>query len=283
MKVIQGSVQMSDTSMTIGVFARRSRLSPKALRLYESNGILVPARVDEFSGYRRYDEQQLRDARTVRMLRRLDMPLNQVARLMSAPRDRRGELLEQYWSAVEVRIARQRSLAAHALATLSEGKESYPMYEISIRDVPEQTVLTEQRHLLAPELPHWIGAALDRQQSAASATGGAIAAPFVAYHGEVSEDSDGPVEACTPIDPVRAGEVDAPVRVEPGHREAFTRIVKAQVVFPDILSAYDAVESWIAQNGERVVGSPREVYFADFDSAGPDDEVVDIAFVIADH
>ena len=39
--------------LTIGVFARRSRLSPKALRLYERRGVLVPAHVDEDSGYRR--------------------------------------------------------------------------------------------------------------------------------------------------------------------------------------------------------------------------------------
>jgi MerR family regulatory protein len=38
--------------MSIGEFARRSRLSPKALRLYDGLGLLPPARVDELSGYR---------------------------------------------------------------------------------------------------------------------------------------------------------------------------------------------------------------------------------------
>jgi protein phosphatase len=38
--------------MSIGEFARRSRLSPKALRLYDELGLLPPARVDEDSGYR---------------------------------------------------------------------------------------------------------------------------------------------------------------------------------------------------------------------------------------
>jgi PPM family protein phosphatase len=40
--------------MSIGEVARQSRLSPKALRLYDGLGLLSPARVDELSGYRYY-------------------------------------------------------------------------------------------------------------------------------------------------------------------------------------------------------------------------------------
>ncbi len=45
--------------VSIGEFARRSRLSVKALRLYDELGVLIPARVDEASGYRYYDVAQL--------------------------------------------------------------------------------------------------------------------------------------------------------------------------------------------------------------------------------
>ena len=38
--------------MSIGEFAGRSRLSPKALRLYDELGLLPPAQVDDSSGYR---------------------------------------------------------------------------------------------------------------------------------------------------------------------------------------------------------------------------------------
>ena len=59
--------------VSIGEFARRSRLSVKALRLYDELGVLVPARVDEASGYRYYDVAQLEAARLVAMLRQLDV------------------------------------------------------------------------------------------------------------------------------------------------------------------------------------------------------------------
>ena len=141
------------------------------------------------------------------------------------------------------------------------------MFEIHEREVAEQTVLTEQRHIAVGELSDFIGAAMMRLGTIAAAHGGVTAAPFVIYHGEVNEDSDGPVEVCIPIDPARAT-LEAATRREPAHREAYTTITKAQVAFPQILSAYDAVAHWIEAQGKRGTGSPREVYFTDFDAAG---------------
>jgi effector-binding domain-containing protein len=154
------------------------------------------------------------------------------------------------------------------------------MFEVSVREVPEQTVLTEQRRVRVRELPDWIGEVVDRQHASLAAAGGSPVAPIVIYHEEVNEVSDGLVEVCTPVDPALAGRVDATTRVEPAHREAYVAIPKALVAFPDILSAYDAVAMWIEQEGETAAGSPREVYFADFAAAAPDDLVVDIAFPI---
>lgn len=56
----------------------------------------------------------------------------------------------------------------------------------------------------------------------------------------------------------------------------------AQVAFPQILTARDAVERWITDNGRQVGGPPREVSFTDVMAAGPDDEVTDIAFPIGE-
>jgi DNA-binding transcriptional MerR regulator len=277
-------VELIASLLSIGVFARRSRLSPKALRLYARLGVLVPAHVDEGTGYRRYEESQLETARLIAMLRRLDMPLATVSEVLAAPAARRAELVSEYWDSVERRFASQRELVAHLRNRLSDGEGGLEMYEVREREVPEQIVLTEQRHVHVAELPEWLAEAMHRVHESALERGGAAGAPFVVYHGEVNEDSDGPVEVCVPIDGTREPARDAaqmPSRVEPAHREAYVRIAKAQVEFPQILSAYDAVERWIAAKGRRVAGPPREVYFADFDAAAPTDEVCDIAFPIA--
>jgi DNA-binding transcriptional MerR regulator/effector-binding domain-containing protein len=282
--------------LTIGAFARRSRLSPKALRLYDRHGILVPAHVDQENGYRRYHESQLGAARLIAMLRRIDMPLAQGAEVIAAfdhqgaevttmrrsdkPLPEAAALVASYWREVERRVASQRELAAYIQLKLLGKEGSYEMYQIQERDMPEQIVLTEQRHVLVDELPSWIGAAGMRLMKSAEGHGGVTGPMLVIYHGEVNQDSDGPVEVCIPIRNVNESANDAAVRREPAHREAYTRITKAQVAFPQIVSAYEAVDQWIRSNGKQLSASPREVYFADWDASGPNDEVCDIAFPI---
>ncbi len=75
--------------MTIGAFAERTRLSAKALRLYDRLGLVRPARTDPDSGYRFYREDQVDGARLVALLRRLGMPLPVIADVMGSRRPRR--------------------------------------------------------------------------------------------------------------------------------------------------------------------------------------------------
>lgn len=273
-------MQVSDPLLSISVFGRRSRLSMKALRLYDRLGLLTPAEVDEHSGYRWYRESQLRTARLVAVLRRLDMPLAQVGEVISAPGPKAAELIAGYWEAAERRLASQRELAAHLRLTLSGGEGIFGMYEVREREVAEQLVLTEQRHVPVAELSDWIGHAMTRLATAAHDRGGIAGREFVVYYGEVNEDSDGPVECCVPIDPGRPRSEEIPMRTEPAHREAYVRLTRAQVEYPQILSAYDAVAQWINEHGHTVEGAPREVYFGDMRTAQPADEVCDVAFPI---
>jgi DNA-binding transcriptional MerR regulator len=271
-----------DGLMTIGEFARRSRLSLKALRLYARQGLLAPAHVDASSGYRRYRESQLVTARLVAMLRRLDMPLAQVSEIAAADEPRQAELLTAYWDGVERRIAFQRELAMHLRLRLQGEERSFGMFEVRERAVPEQLVLSEQRHVLPETLPGWFRAAMSRLVRQAQAYGGAVGPPFAIYHGEVNMDSDGPVELCVPVAPASGAMLEAAMRSEPAHREAYVRLRKAQVQYPQILSAFDAVGHWLLSHGLSGAAAPREIYFADFAGAGPADEVCDVGFPVVE-
>jgi DNA-binding transcriptional MerR regulator len=270
----------SDPLLSIGVFSRRSRLSMKALRLYDRKRLLTPADIDPDTGYRRYRESQLTTARLVVMLRRLNMPLAQVADIVAAPAAVGADLLASYWQAVERRVASQRELVSHLRSRLLSAEGRIVLPDVREREVPEQLVLTDRGHVTSDQLSNWIAAAMTRLVNAATRYGGVTAAPFVVYHGEVNEDSDGPAEACVPIDRAHATAKGRAMRVEAAHREAYVRLRKAQVEFPQILSAYDGVTAWAALRGLTVAGAPREIYFADFRSAGPSDEVCDVAFPI---
>jgi DNA-binding transcriptional MerR regulator len=273
-------VAADDQLLSISAFGRRSRLSLKALRLYDRMGLLPPARVDQPSGYRWYRESQLETARLVAMLRRLDMPLARVKQVVSAPGPAAAELIADYWAATERRLASQRELAAHVRHVLGGGDGLLGRYTFRLRDVPEQRVLTERRHVTAAKLSPWIQATMTRLLALAEDCGGVAGPAMVVYYGEVNEDSDGPAEACVPIDPAAPVPPGAPVRIEPAHREAYARLSKAHVEYPQMLSAYDAVAQWVTIQGHTIASAPREIYFADFLAAEPTDEVCDVAFPI---
>jgi hypothetical protein len=105
---------------------------------------------------------------------------------------------------------------------------------------------------------------------------------FVIYHGEVNEDRDGPVEACTPVAPTTDLPAHVAARREPAHRQAYVTISRAQLEFPQILSAYDAVADWVSSAGLAHAGPPREVYLrgVDIPAAALADPVCHIAYPI---
>jgi effector-binding domain-containing protein len=209
------------------------------------------------------------------------MPLTEVGEIVSAPPALGAELLRSYWDRVERGVASQRELVVHITNQLLGGEARLPLPTVGERDIPEQLVLSERRHVSVEQLPGWIAAAMTRLMRVAGRYGGSTGVPFVVYYGDVNEDSDGPAEACVPIDPAE-GVADAVVRHEPAHREVYVRLRKSQVAFPQILSAYDGLMAWVATRGLIATGAPREVYFADFLSASPTDEVCDVAVPIGD-
>jgi DNA-binding transcriptional MerR regulator len=213
---------------SIGEFARRSRLSIKALRHYDELGVLVPARVDEASGYRYYDVAQLEAARLVSMLRQLDLPLAAIRELLVCDPVDAAERIAAHWREVESAHDARRDLAAYLVNRLI-GKRS-DMYEVNTREMPERSLLCLKRNVdqqgtwaLGKE---FIAVLRERPLPKMEGREGAM---FTIYWGEVSADSDGPVEMCRPIPGADAQALashypELTLRTEPAHREAYVAL-----------------------------------------------------------
>jgi DNA-binding transcriptional MerR regulator len=214
--------------VSIGEFARRSRLSVKALRLYDERGVLVPARVDEASGYRYYDAAQLETARLVAMLRQLGFPLATIKELLACDPVVIAERIAAHWREVESAHDARRELADYLVNRLS-GRRSV-MYEVATREMPERSLLCLKRHV--DEQSAWaLGKefiAILRERTLPKMTG-REGAMFTIYWGEVSADSDGPVEMCKPVPGSDAKALasqypELRLRTEPAHREAYVAL-----------------------------------------------------------
>lgn len=105
--------------LTIGTFAKASRLSPKALRLYDELGLLTPARVDPVTGYRLYAPEQVDQARLVAWLRRLGMPLARIQYVCSLEAGQAAQEIRAFWAQAEADTAARRGLATFLIDHLS--------------------------------------------------------------------------------------------------------------------------------------------------------------------
>jgi DNA-binding transcriptional MerR regulator len=214
--------------VSIGEFARRSRLSVKALRLYDELGVLVPARVGEASGYRYYDVAQLEAARLVAMLRQLDLPLAAIRELLACDPFDAAERIAAHWREIESVHDTRRELADYLVNRLI-GKRSV-MYEVATREIPERSVLCLKRNV-DPQGAWALGKefiAILRERPLPNMEGRA-GAMFTIYWGQVSADSDGPVEWCKPVPEAEAQALashypELSLRTEPAHREAYVAL-----------------------------------------------------------
>jgi DNA-binding transcriptional MerR regulator len=214
--------------VSIGEFARRSRLSVKALRLYDKRRVLVPARVDNASGYRYYDVAQLETASLVAMLRQLGLSLAAIRKLVACDPGDAAKQIAAHWRKVESAHDARRELADYLVNRLS-GKD-YVMYEVATREIPERSVLCLKRNV--DEKGAWalgkefISILRERPLPKMEGREGAM---FSIYWGEVSADSDGPVEWCKPVPEADAQALashypELSLRTEPAHREAYVAI-----------------------------------------------------------
>jgi DNA-binding transcriptional MerR regulator len=268
--------------MTTGQFSRRSQLSIKALRLYDRLGLLRPAAVDGRNGYRGYDESQLFTARLIVLLRSLDMPLHEVAQVVAATGQEAADLIESFWASQERRFAAQRQIAATLAPGLAASDPPGGQLPVHERYVPEQQVLTEQRHVYLGQLT-WVQEATCRLVAHANRCGGVAGQRFVIFHGLVSSDSDGPVEVCVPVTHLPDDPAELAWRVEPAHHEAFIQVTKVHFEVPAILSVYDQLAQWASASGLKQTRSPREVYAPGVEPmfAAPDTHICDVAIPFA--
>ena len=124
---------MTTELLTIGDFARRTGLTPKALRLYDDLGLLTPIEVDPSSGYRRYAEEQLDRARLVATLRLVGMPLARIEEVLDAPATVAVRLVEAYWHQVEQDTSTRRAIVARLVETLRNEEHAMPTNTDTLR------------------------------------------------------------------------------------------------------------------------------------------------------
>lgn len=248
--------------LSIGQFSRACHVSVKTLRHYEKVGLLLPARVDAWSGYRYYEESQIPGMLLIQRLKRYGMSLLEISRVLACPEAGREALLRQR-AALEARLEQTvqtlRELDRHLESMERTGLiMSYQdQYEISVSNVPPRWILSSRQQTSVDDFGMLYGRLYERASRERLALDGAV---MVIYHDEAFNHDCTDAEVALGV----TRQEDA-TRALPGGLMAVTTHRGAYASLSD---AYGALTQWIARSGYRVAGAPYEIY-----RKGPNDRL----------
>ncbi|RZU63481.1 MerR family transcriptional regulator [Zhihengliuella halotolerans] len=177
--------------LSIGAFARIGQVSHRMLRHWDAAGLLVPARVDEFTGFRSYDPSQLERLHRIVALRQLGFGLEDVAGFLEAGVDaaRVESLLRARRADVErdYRLAAARLVDVEHRLRLIERENHMSIVEIIEKSLPSlrlaagTAVVQDQS-----EVAGVVGPLFDRVAAVIGSAPGALETPVAQY--DMSEE-----------------------------------------------------------------------------------------------
>ncbi len=263
--------------LQIGEFSRVCLVSVKTLHHYDRIGLLTPAEVDSFTGYRYYRTEQIDTMNYIRRLKRYGFSLEEIQRLITLSDHkeladalrRQKEKLKQKQQEMNAVL---NELQAHIsvfertgdIMTYQKG------YTIEIKNSPAMNVLANRTMMGVDEFGKYYGTLFERVPKERVTPTGLNGARY--YDEEFNHDSSD-IEVFIGIK-----ERDkADVVMEPCecamtvHRGGYSTLSEA----------YGAVASWIAENGYEIAGAPFDLYIkTQFDSLSQEDWETEVYFPV---
>lgn len=128
---------------SIGEFSKISSLSIKSLRLYHEKELLVPADVDEFTGYRYYNERNYETARAIRILKDIDFSLAEIKTILDECGDDQEILvfLQDKLKEIVAKIQRYQQIS-HSIETIIQHEKENEMQTNGQFEVEEKELDT---------------------------------------------------------------------------------------------------------------------------------------------
>jgi DNA-binding transcriptional MerR regulator len=246
-------------SLSIGDFARATQLSVKTLRNYHESGLLEPVEVDDHTGYRRYEVEQIPTAQVIRRFRSLDMPLDDIRAVLAAPNiTTRNVLIAAHMRRLEQDLARTQDAVASLRSLLENQMDTR---NITHRTIPPTSAAAISEVIDMRDAAPWyqgalgeLYATLSAQAIEISGTAGGI------FSNALFEDERGMATVFVPS----AAVVNSMGRVVPMAVPAAELAVTVHSGSHDgIDRAYGALATYVTEHALAVDGPIREYYLID--------------------
>lgn len=268
--------------LKIGDFSKLSRISIRMLRHYDEIGILHPQCVDDFTGYRYYNESQLPLAGKIQALKSLGFGLSVIK-----------EILDQYEDVQEIErflLVKQKELEEEALETQQKlrlldstlkwlRKDGRLMdYNVTLKTLPERYVASVRQVIPAYDCEGMLWETMCRELEGQNVQQAVPCYGMAIFHDEGHKDHDPDVEIQSAV----VGKYQDTEHVK------FKNVPPIQIAsvtnkgsYEQITRVNDAVANWVKANGYDFNGKSFCIYHVSpQETSNPDEFVTEVCFPV---
>lgn len=245
---------------SIGEFSRINRITPRTLRHYDSLGLLKPARIDSWTGYRYYEAAQMPVIRRILYLKDLGLSLEDIqlvlkdeSHLVTLLKTREKEL-ENSIQKDKLRLLKLREFIGNSEGVLKMEKE----ISVELKELPE--VIVASMRVTVPGYDSFFSV-VPKMGEYMKSVGAECREPaycFNIYHDGEYRESDIDVEICEAVTAFHENSDKVKFKTMEGAAQA--ACMKHQGDYASIGSSYNLLFSWMEENGYIQDGLPRESY-----------------------
>jgi DNA-binding transcriptional MerR regulator len=262
---------VSSRLLSIGEFSAATQLSQKALRIYDEQRLLMPARIDAASGYRYYSSEQVPLGRLVRTLREMNLSLSDIGRVVAAEGGGAETILEDLARGIDERYAREKR-AHHAALLLLHRPSDAQVPAISERARPESTVavrpFTANRYDIVEKFRAECSVLAAQLAEVGLAPVAAAACALI----DPPSDDEGRVEAIIPVNAPNPLPQGITLRRLPAASCALVRADVRHAHTSAFAGALDALFDWFDRRGHHALEAP--IVSIETDAAGLHTEIL---------
>jgi len=248
--------------LPIGQFSQICHLSTRILRHYDEIGLLKPALIDPETGYRYYSITQTIDAEKIRLLRSLDISLENIRAIINETDiEKINEYLNEYKQVVKNRINKYYEILDFLEELINKKETKFMNYDVKTKHVEAQLVASIRIMTSQKTAQQDYRKAQKELFSNLEGNSQNIAGPyFIIYHGEEFDENNMDMELCFPIKEGFNTNGNVSCRKLQGTKVAYT-LHKGS--YEKLNLAYKSLIEWINNNNHKISGSPREIYLTD--------------------
>ena len=246
----------------IGQFSNITKVSVKALRFYEGEGLLKPAWIDAVTGYRYYSSDQLPRVFKIVALRQCGFAIPEIRQIVA------GKNIASLFISRKRELERQACDTAKKLASINHYLDSFKdgarlQYEIVVKDLPRVLVYSMRTIVASYDDYFALFPALGESLAAINPELKCADNPFycfIMYHDGEYKERDIDIEHCEAVTGYGNGKLPEGVQFKTIERIPEAACVLHKGAYALLPEAYAAVFKWIDDNDCITSDCPRESY-----------------------